>query len=151
MVDHSHPFEVPADAVLDDGAETALDEVQFFVKTHGSRANQDFRFHCSQVGDTSLVACGRLTTEECTETGSVLPDPSLLCKRCAQAHPDVASRCFTAVRTPGSSCALAACVFCKLWHLFLSCVHLACSASFSFSRSNFSDRLKDGRSHGLCS
>ena len=91
MVDHSHPFEVPADAVLDDGAETALDEVQFFVKTHGSRANQDFRFHCSQVGDTSLVPCGRLTIEECTETGSVLPDPSLLCKRCAQARPDVVS------------------------------------------------------------
>ncbi|CAL1128101.1 unnamed protein product [Cladocopium goreaui] len=70
MVDHSHPFEVPLDAVLDDGAETSFDE----------------------VGGTSVVACGRLTIEECTETGSVLPDPSLLCKRCALARPDVVSR-----------------------------------------------------------
>ena len=138
MVDHSHPFEVPLDAVLDDGAETSFDEVQFFVKTHGSRANQDFLFHCSQVGGTSVVACGRLTIEECTETGSVLPDPSLLCKRCALARPDVVSRCFTAVRTPGSSCVSAAFLF-LLSCMTLISVMVSCGmiCKFSFSRSAF--------------
>eukprot|EP00435_Cladocopium_sp_Y103_P069356 s1247_g33.t1 len=50
MVDNAPPFQAPEDAVLDDVAESALDEVQFFVKTHGSQANQDFRYHSLRLG-----------------------------------------------------------------------------------------------------
>ena len=96
MVDQAHPFEAPDDAVLDTVDEAALDEVQFFAKTTGSRANQDFRYHCSQLGNTSALACQRLAMEDCTATGSALPDISMLCKHCLKARPDIASRCFTA-------------------------------------------------------
>eukprot|EP00435_Cladocopium_sp_Y103_P066429 s1306_g28.t1 len=101
MVDQEHPFEPETDQMLDDVDEASLDEVQFFVKTVGSRASQDFRYHCSNVGDHTTLACGRLQVEECTMTGSVLPDVSVLCKHCARARPDVASRCFTVA--PASS------------------------------------------------
>ena len=46
---------------------------------------------------TSSWACGRLSIDECTEVGSMMPDVSVLCKHCGRACPEVASRCFSAV------------------------------------------------------
>ena len=74
MVDNEHPFEAEEDVVLDSVDEMALNEVQFYVK---------------------MVACGKLAVRDCTAVGAALPDPSVLCKQCAKARPDVASRCFS--------------------------------------------------------
>ncbi|CAL1129875.1 unnamed protein product, partial [Cladocopium goreaui] len=98
MVEQEHPFEAPADAVLDEVDLCALDEVIFFVKTQGSRASHDYRYHCLQVDDDQVMACGRIRLEDCTEVGSTLPDVSVLCKHCARVRPEVASRCFSARR-----------------------------------------------------
>ena len=98
MVEQEHPFEAPADAVLDEVDLCALDEVMFFVKTQGSRASHDYRYHCLQVDDDQVMACGRIRLEDCTEVGSTLPDVSVLCKHCARVRPEVASRCFSARR-----------------------------------------------------
>ena len=96
MVDNEHPFEAEEDVVLDSVDETALNEVQFYVKTEGARASHDYRYHCSKEEDDEMVACGKLAVRDCTAVGAALPDPSVLCKQCAKARPDVASRCFSA-------------------------------------------------------
>eukprot|EP00435_Cladocopium_sp_Y103_P002058 s5775_g1.t1 len=93
IVEQHHPFEAREDVEAIEADESALDEVQFFVKTHG-RNSHDYRYHCSVEDDPMTLACGRLLVSECTEVGSALPDASLLCKYCAKARPDVASRCF---------------------------------------------------------
>ena len=92
MVSQQHPFEAPADAIIDDADETALDEVQFFVKTQTSRPDHDFRYHCSALGDDQMIACNRIPIEECTEVGATIPGLAMLCKHCAKARPDVRSR-----------------------------------------------------------
>eukprot|EP00435_Cladocopium_sp_Y103_P045646 s123_g13.t1 len=99
LAEQEHPFEAPDDAVLDEADQSALDEVEFFVKTNGSRSAQEFRYHCLQLGDDSALACNRLPLDECTSVGAFLPDPAILCKHCAKARPEVASRCFTVVKT----------------------------------------------------
>ena len=98
MVDQEHPFEAPADAVLDAVDLCALDEVTFFVKAQGLRVSHDYRYHCLLEDGDEVMACGRLRLEDSTEVGSTLPDLSVLCKHCARARPEVASRCFSATR-----------------------------------------------------
>eukprot|EP00435_Cladocopium_sp_Y103_P059596 s1288_g21.t1 len=96
LADQEHPLEANEDVIVDGADQSSLTEVQFFVKTTGSRTNQDFRYHCSPVDDPTVIACNRLLMDDCTSVGSFLPDPSVLCKHCAKARPDVAARCFTA-------------------------------------------------------
>jgi hypothetical protein len=98
MVDQEHPFEAPADAVLDAVDLCALDEITFFAKAQGSRVSHDYRYHCLLEDGDEVMACGRLRLEDSTEVGSTLPDLSVLCKHCARARPEVASRCFSATR-----------------------------------------------------
>ena len=93
MAEQAHPVEPDQDTFLDDSDETALDEVQFFIKTFTSRPDHDFRYHCSAVDDFEVLACKRLSREDCTAVGSALPDVAMLCKHCARARPDVESRC----------------------------------------------------------
>ena len=95
MADQAHPIEVPDDAVFDDTDQSALDEVEFYVKSSGSRAVQDYRYHCVARDDMEAIACGRIPMDQCTAVGSVVPDVAMLCKHCARARPDVASRCFS--------------------------------------------------------
>eukprot|EP00435_Cladocopium_sp_Y103_P013124 s2086_g3.t1 len=59
MIDNEHPFETEDDTILDSVDEASLDEVQFYVKTEGSRASHDYRYHCSREGDEVTVACGK--------------------------------------------------------------------------------------------
>ena len=95
LADHAHPIEVPDGAVLDEADQTALDEIEFYVKSSGGRAVQDYRYHCAAQGEMEAIACGRLPFDQCTAVGSTIPDVAMLCKHCARARPDVASRCFS--------------------------------------------------------
>eukprot|EP00435_Cladocopium_sp_Y103_P006567 s2945_g2.t1 len=95
MADNAHPIEVPDDAVFDDSDQSALDEIEFFVKTTGARAVQDYRYHCASLTEPETIACGRIPFDQCTSVGSVLPDVAMLCKHCSRARPEVASRCFS--------------------------------------------------------
>jgi hypothetical protein len=102
LVAQEHPLEEVEDAVLDEQDEASLTEVQFYVKTNG-RSSHDYRYHCPQLGNDEVLACGRVELAECTEVGSTLPDVSVFCKHCARARPDLASRCFSAFgRAPGT-------------------------------------------------
>ena len=102
LVAQEHPLEEVEDAVLDEQDEASLTEVQFYVKTNG-RSSHDYRYHCPQLGNDEVLACGRVELAERTEVGSTLPDVSVFCKHCARARPDLASRCFSAFgRAPGT-------------------------------------------------
>ena len=100
MIENEHPIEPPEGAILDGEDPSALEDVQFFVKSSGARQAHDYRHHCSQLGDPTALACGRLPLDECSSVGSALPDAAVLCKHCAKARPDVAARCFSV--SPGS-------------------------------------------------
>ena len=56
----------------------------------GSAANYECKCHCSSKSDYQVVACNRLTADECIHVGRILPEPSTLCKFCARARPEVA-------------------------------------------------------------
>ena len=90
MAENLHPVEATEEIDLESSA--ALDEVQFFLKKHSGRLSQEYRYHCSAYDDSSAIACGRLTVDECDVMGSELPEVAILCKHCVRARPDVASR-----------------------------------------------------------
>ena len=100
MIENEHPLEPPEGAVLDGGDQRSLDDVQFFVKASGARRSQDYRYHCSKVGEIDEIACGRVSAEDCTAMGSTFPDSAVLCKHCAAVRSDIAARCFSV--GPGS-------------------------------------------------
>eukprot|EP00435_Cladocopium_sp_Y103_P026591 s1365_g6.t1 len=89
MLVQCHPVETDDTVELDVVDRSALDQVHFYVKTDGARSSYDYRYHCSSAEDDTVLACGRVSIEECTDVGSFLPDPSVLCKHCARARPDV--------------------------------------------------------------
>ena len=93
ILEQHHPFEPHGEDEVVEADESALDDIQFYVKSQG-RVSHDYRYHCPVAGDEEALACGRIPLADCTAVGSALPDPSLLCKHCAKARPDVASRCF---------------------------------------------------------
>ena len=102
LADQAHPVQDSDDVDLA-ADDTALDELQFYVKSQGSRTTRDYRYHCLQLGSEDTIACGRVQFDQCSLTGSTLPDQALLCKHCAKARPDVASRCFRISATSSSS------------------------------------------------
>ena len=151
IVDQQHPFESTIDDVVDVD-QTSLDEVEFFVKSQGARAVQDYRYHCTVLGDSSRVACGRLTMEQCTSVGTALPDASLLCKHCARARPDVGSRCFFVQSSP---CPLPSTVgygvllaFVVLIYVFIISVFRLLLALHFFESHGRSNRLCPGEDTG---
>ena len=90
MLVQAHPAEGTEDAVLDSEDPSAFDQFQFFVKTNGSAAAYDCRYHCAAAGEPAAIACGRLKLDECTHVGSCLPELSMLCKHCSRARPEIA-------------------------------------------------------------
>jgi hypothetical protein len=49
MIENEHPIEPPEGAILDGEDPSALEDVQFFVKSSGARQAHDYRHHCSQL------------------------------------------------------------------------------------------------------
>ena len=93
MNHQAHPFEARADEELEED-ESAPGEVMFYIKQNwSSRASYDYRYHCSSADDAGEIACGRVSLEDCSAVGALFPDVDALCKHCARARPDVASRC----------------------------------------------------------
>ena len=53
---------------------------EFFIKAPGKGSSYEYKFHvCSAENETADFA----------QIGATLPDPSLSCKKCAKAGPDV--------------------------------------------------------------
>ena len=54
MAQKLHPSESTDEVDIDDPADTALDEVQFFLKKHSGRLSQEYRYHCSAYHDSAV-------------------------------------------------------------------------------------------------
>ena len=89
MLVHQHPQVSSEEVELDSYDPAALDQIQFFTKSDGPSSSYDYRFHCTAREDSTVIACGRIDLEACTNVGSYLPDRSVLCKHCARARPEV--------------------------------------------------------------
>ena len=80
----------PSDKV-NEGVDFPLPIAEYFLKIpDGSAANYECKCHCSSKSDYQVVACNRLTADECIHVGRILPEPSTLCKFCARARTEVA-------------------------------------------------------------
>ena len=90
MLVQQHPIEESDEVQLDSEDPCSFDQIQFFVKSSGSAASYDYRYHCSAPDDADKSACGRISLEDCTNVGSYLPDLSVLCKHCSRARPEAA-------------------------------------------------------------
>ena len=88
MLVQQHPIEESDEVQLDSEDPCSFDQIQFFVKSSGSAASYDYRYHCSAPDDADKSACGRISLEDCTNVGSYLPDLSVLCKHCSRARPE---------------------------------------------------------------
>ena len=81
---------VSKDDLVDEVDDDLLPIAEFFLKIpDGSASSYEYKCHCSSKTDYQIVACGRLSADECVHVGHLLPDPGLLCKHCAKARPDV--------------------------------------------------------------
>ena len=75
---------VSKDDIIDEGEDDLLPIAEFFLKIpDGSASSYEYKYHCSSKSDYQIVACGRLSADECVHVGHLLPDPGLLCKHCA--------------------------------------------------------------------
>lgn len=91
LTQESHPLIEDENTALTDALEDDLDGIEFFTKTPAPGSYYDYKFHVTSLGDLDSLACKRFLVSECTSVGNVIPDPSVLCKACAKARPDIAA------------------------------------------------------------
>ena len=89
LVSQRHPVADADDTEFVEAGDQAEDQTQFFVKQGPSLGSGDIKYHCSELGDSSKIACGKLLIQNCAPVGVVLPDLTVLCKACAKARPDI--------------------------------------------------------------
>ena len=91
LTQENHPLIEDENTALTDALEDDLDGIEFFTKTPAPGSYYDYKFHVTSFGDLDSLACKRFPVSECTSVGNVIPDPSVLCKACAKARPDIAA------------------------------------------------------------
>ena len=89
LVQEQHPTVEDENTLLVDAADSDLDHIEFFTKIQAGKSSYDYKFHTTALGDPSTIACNKLSIDDCTSVGNVLPDLSVFCKACAKVRPDI--------------------------------------------------------------
>ncbi len=89
LVAAGHPTQELEDAVLVDARESELSSPEFFIKIPAQERAYEYKYHVTALNDQSVLACGKFLISDCQSVGSILPDPSVLCKACARSRPDI--------------------------------------------------------------
>ena len=91
MVQEQHPVQEDDDTLLMDAPDSELQVIEYFMKLPSTGSSYEYKFHCNSRNSEDYTACKRLLLTSCSSVGDTLPDPSVLCKGCARARPEVLS------------------------------------------------------------
>ena len=89
LVASDHPAQESDDVLPVDVGDSDLNAPEFFIKIPAHDRAYEYKYHVTASHDQSVLACGKFSISECQSVGSILPDPSVLCKGCARNRPDV--------------------------------------------------------------